>query len=190
MEVFPAAVRRAMVGEGTAVTCLPVRLDREAWEAAVFFHLAGEESRPDREALGGTREPVPVGLETDLMPLESAAVVVLRGEVHLPGQEPLVGEVLLTPGAGGPHFEVLDLLSRQDRLCWFFGDTACRVLHAQEHPLEPDHRQEFGSLLQEAVEHDALVRFTGRYDAGAALGEVTAHYSLRSRHTTEPRTPQ
>ncbi len=179
-----------MVGKGTAVTCLPVQLARPEWEAAVFFHLAGEEVRADREALAASPGPVPVGLETDLMPLESAAVVMLRAEAHARGEDPLVGEVLLTPGAGGAHFEVLDLLSRQPRLCWFFGDTAGRVIHAQEHPLAEAHRRECGALLQEAVEHDALVRLTGRYDAGAALAGVTAHYELRAPGSPEPPTPQ
>ena len=169
-----------MVAEGSAVTCLPVRLDREEWEAALFFHLAGEAGRADRDALAARSGPLAVGLETDLMPLENGAVVRLRAEVHTRPGDPLVGEVLLTPGAGGSHFEVLDRLTRQPRLCWFFGDSAHRIIHAQAHPLALDQRQECGELLQEAVEHDALVRFTGRYDATAALAEVTAHYELRA----------
>lgn len=190
MEVFPTVVRRAMVGEGTSATCLPVQLDGDEWEAALFFHLAGETGRMDRDVLAAQAGPLPVGLETDLMPLENGAVVMLRGELHTQAEDPLVGEVLLTPGAGGSHFEVLDLLARQPRLCWFFGDPAYRVIHAQEHPLESGHREEFGQLLQDAVEHDALVRLTGRYDASATLAEVAAHYELRTPGSADPSAKQ
>lgn len=183
---FPESVRRAMLAEGTAVTCLPVQLDGGGWESALFFHLGGEESLPDREALLERSRPIAVGLETDVMKLDNAAVVMLRAEAHTRDQDPLVGEVLLVPGETRAHFDALQLLSEQTRLSWFFADTAFRVIHGQEHPLESEHREELGRVLREAVEHDALVRFTGRYDAGAALAEVTAHYAARGNPAPDP----
>lgn len=188
MEGFPEPIRRAMLAGGSAVTCLPVQLDSGEWEAALFFHLRGEESRPDREFLLERSGPVAVGLETEVMKLENAAVVMLRVEAYTRNEDPLVGEILLVPGEAQAHFEALNLLSGQSRLSWFFGDPAFRVLHAQEHPLEADHREEFERIRQEAVEHDALVRFTGRYDAETALAEVTAHYADRGSPAPDPET--
>lgn len=187
MEVFPTAVRKAMVGQGTEVTCLPVQLDAGQWEGAVFFHLAGEESRADREALAGRSGPVAVGMEAETLELAGAAVVALRVEVHARSGDPLAGEILLTPGAARAHFDLLQGLSQQSRLCWFFGDPAHRVIHSQQHALEAAHREELAAVLQEAVEHDALVRLTGRYDADAALAEVAGHYGPRGEGRAETR---
>lgn len=186
MKAFPESVRRAMLAEGTAATCLPVRLDGGDWESALFFHLGGEESAPDREALLERSRPVAVGLETEVMKLDNGAVVMVRAEAHTREDDPLVGEVLLVPGETRAHFDALQLLSEQRRLSWFFADTAFRVIHAQEHPLDSEHRDELARVLREAVEHDALVRFTGRYDSGAALAEVTAHYAARGAPAPDP----
>ncbi len=175
-----------MLAEGIAVTCLPVQLDGGQWEATFFFHLRGEASRGDREALWARSGPVAVGLETDVLKLTNAAVVMLRAEADTQQADPLVGEVLLVPGEIRSHFDVLKCLSEQTRLSWFFGDAAFRIVHAQEHELKANYRDGFGQILQEAVEHDALVRFTGRYDAAAALSEVTDHYTVRGTPAPDP----
>ena len=81
---------------------------------------------------------------------------------------------------GGTHFEALQLLSRQPRLCWFFGDQTHWILHSQQHPLDSAQHEGFDALLRDAVRHDTMVRMSRRYDAQAALAEIVKHYELRA----------
>lgn len=185
MNTFPQAVRTAMQAGGATVTCMPVRLDGADWETAVFFHLAGPESKRDRQVLTKAERPFAVSIEADLLELQQASVVVLRFEVASIPEDPLTGEVLLTPGDVRTHFDTLQLLCRQRRLCWFFGDSDFRVLHSQQNPIGDEQRASFDELLADCVRHDALIRASARYDAQAALAEVVGHYDLR-QGTTRP----
>lgn len=169
-----------MAETGSAATCLPTQLDGEDWETVVFFQVAGRESMGDRRRLSRRADPVPLGLETDLIEHPSAGVVVLRFEVHTVPDDPLVGEVLLTPGESPVHFDTLKLLSQQQRLCWFIGDQDYNVLQSRQHPLEDAQREAFGALLSDVVRHDSMVRMTARYDSRAALSEIVGHYELRA----------
>jgi hypothetical protein len=180
MNAFPQAVCTAMQNSGATVTCMPVRLDTADWEAAVFFHLAGPESKRDRQALVKAERPFAVSIEADLLELQQASVVVLRFEVATIPEDPLTGEVLLTPGDVRTHFDTVQLLCRQHRLCWFFGDSDFRVLHSQQNPIGDEQRTAFDELLADCVRHDALIRASARYDAQAALAEVVGHYDLRA----------
>ncbi len=188
MNTFPQAVRAAMQASGATVTCMPVKLDRDDWETTVFFHLAGPESRRDRRILAKAERPLAVSVEADLLTLPQASVIVLRFEVATLPDDPLTGEVLLTPGEVRTHFDTVQLLCRQHRLCWFFSDDDFRVLHSQQNPINDEQRASFDDLLADAVRHDALVRASARYDAQAALAEVVSHYDLRQR-TLRPATP-
>ena len=179
MTVFPEAVRTAMQTSGATVTCMPVRLDAADWEVAVFFHLAGRESKRDRQVLMKVGRPLAVSIEAELLELQQAAVVVLRFEVATIPEDPLTGEVLLTPGDARTHFDTVQLLCRQQRLCWFFGDSDFRMLHSQQNPIGDEQRASFDELLADCVRHDALIRASARYDAQAALAEVVGHYELR-----------
>lgn len=164
---------------GGAATCVPVQLGEEAWEAALFIHLAGPECRRDRRILERTQRPLPVGIEADLIENEHAAVVMLRLEVHTLPEDPLASEILLLPGGSTAHFDALKLLAAQRRLCWFFGDPDFRILHSQQHALGEEQRASFDDLLRDALRHDSLIRCTARYDAQAALSAVVGHYELR-----------
>jgi hypothetical protein len=179
MTVFPEAVRTAMQTNGATVTCMPVRLDAADWEVAVFFHLAGRESKRDRQVLVKAGGPLAVSIEAELLELQQASVVVLRFEVATIPEDPLTGEVLLTPGDVRTHFDTVQLLCRQQRLCWFFGDSDFRMLHSQQNPIGDEQRASFDELLADCVRHDALIRASARYDAQAALAEVVGHYELR-----------
>lgn len=179
MNTFPQAVRAAMQASGATVTCMPVKLDRDDWETTVFFHLAGPESRRDRRILAKAERPLAVSVEADLLTLPQASVIVLRFEVATLPDDPLTGEVLLTPGEVRTHFDTVQLLCRQHRLCWFFSDDDFRVLHSQQNPINDEQRASFDDLLADAVRHDALVRASARYDAQAALAEVVSHYDMR-----------
>lgn len=187
MNQFPAAVRRAMRASGSAATCVAVCLDDDEWEAALFVQLAGDECKADRALIDSCAKPFAVGIETDVVRHEHAAVVVLRLEVHANPADPMIAEILLIPGGATDHFDVLKRLSRQVKLCWFFGDDSFNVIHAQQHPLAREQRADFDALLREVVGHDALVRCTGRYDAQAALAEIVAHYEPRAGGATQPR---
>ncbi len=180
MQRFPVEIRDAMQSTGAAATCVPVQLDGQKWETAFFFHVAGPECKEDRRLMRNSARPLPMGLETDLIEAESAAVVVLRPEVHTRDGDPLTCEILLTPGEGGAHFEALKLLASQQRICWFFGDQAYWMVHSQQLPLGDEQRASFDELLRDALKHDAMVRLTGRYDAQAALGDIVKHYELRA----------
>ena len=180
MKRFPRAVREAMQQGGSAATCVPVQLDQGGWQAALFLQLAGPECKADRRVISRSGGPLSVGIEADLIKAEHASVVTLRAEVHTRIDDPMVSEILMAPGVGSSHFEALKLLTAQPRLCWFFGDEKYWLLHSQSHPLAPTQRSGFADLLEEAVGHDAIVRLTGRYDAGAALTAIASQYELRA----------
>lgn len=169
-----------MRSNGAAATCVAVQLDDNDWEAALFIQLAGAECKADRRALKQAKGPLPVGMESDLVETDTGAVVVLRPEAHTQPGDPFACEILLTPGDGGAHFEALKLLSRQPRLCWFFGDQTHWILHSQQHPLDPAQHEGFDALLRDALKHDTMVRMSNRYDAQAALAEIVKHYELRA----------
>ncbi|MFQ6023088.1 MAG: hypothetical protein ACE5NW_10230 [Acidiferrobacterales bacterium] len=180
MKLFPDSVRVAMQATDVTVTCLPVQLNTASWETALFFRLAGPECKQDRRVLAKIQRPLPVTIETDLLELQHAAVVTLRVEIVTVPDDPLAGEILLTPGGAQAHFDGLKLLSQQQRLCWFFSDQDFHVLHSQQNPLDDEQRAGFDDLLRDAVKHDALIRAAARYDAQAALMEVVTHYELRA----------
>ena len=183
---FPAPVREAMIASGAAATCIPVELDGGAPEAAFFISLAGPESKADRRVIRRWRGPLSLGLDSDVIETGHGAVVVLRPEVHTGPFDPFVCEILVTPGEGGAHFEALDLLSRQPRLTWFFGDRGFEIIRTQQHPLDAGQRSEFAALLKDALRHDAVTRMTRRYDGRAALSEVARHYTLRAEARRAP----
>ena len=183
---FPVPVREAMNASGAAATCVPVELDGGAPEAAFFINLAGPESKADRRVIRKWRGPLSLGLDSDVIETIHGAVVVLRPEVHTGPFDPFVCEILVTPGEGGAHFEALELLSRQPRLTWFFGDRGFEIIRTQQHPLDDGQRGEFAALLKGALRHDAMTRMTRRYDGRAALSEVAGHYTLRTEARRVP----
>ena len=183
---FPVPVREAMIASGTAATCIPVELDGGTPEAAFFINLAGPESKADRRVIRRWRGPLSLGLDSDVIETGHGAVVVLRPEVHTGPFDPLVCEILVTPGEGGVHFEALDLLSRQPRLTWFFGDRGFEIIRTQQHPLDGEQHEAFATLLKDALRHDAMTRMTRRYDGRAALAEVARHYTLRTEARRVP----
>lgn len=183
MQQFPSIVRDAMQSSGATATCLPVQIDADTqgdeWESAVFFQVGGPHSKDDRRALRKTAT-VPLGLETDIISHDRAAVIVLRLIAHTRQDDPLVGEVLLTPGVGATHFQTLQLLTLQARLVWFFADKVFNVIKTQQMPFSHEHHQHFEELLSEATSHDAMIRMTSSYDAQSAISEIVENYQLRS----------
>jgi len=171
-----------MSANGAAATCVPVQIDgapTDPWEAAVFFAVGGPESKEDRRVLRKNDGSIPIGIEADLIEHGSAAVVVLRFEVHTRPDDPLAAEILLAPGNTDGHFDTCKLLTQQSRLVCFFADEAGWIIRTHQIPLQLEHRNVFGEILDDATAHDALIRMTARYDATAALSEVASHYEIR-----------
>jgi hypothetical protein len=189
VRILPEVVRAAMEASGATVTCLPVRLDADEWETAVFFDVSGAESAADHRILADHERRLALGVEGDLVEHSRAAVVVLRFEAYTLPEDPLAGEVLLTPGASTTHFEALKRLMTQPRIGWFFAGAGYEVLRVQHYPLAAEHHQAFRALLSDAVRHDALVRMTSGYDAAAALADVTARYEPRNEVDPRQRAP-
>ncbi len=165
---------------GSSVTCLPVQFDAGDWESAIFFQVGGGESKLDRKILSRSEISLPVAVETDLIEHASAAVIVIRLEVFTAQDNPLVGEVLLTPGQIESHFETLKLLGSQCLLRWFFADAAYWIIHQQQNTLDAMQNAIFQETLNNATAHDSLIRITGKYDVEAALKDVLDHYEFRS----------
>lgn len=185
-----------MSSGGSTVTCLPVQLDDAQisadkapaprsddasglWQSAIFFRLGGIESQRDIRLLKKAESAFSVGIETDIIEHENASVVMLRLQLFAQKKDPLVGEVLLTPGGAETHYEILTLLSEQDELTWLFSDQDFQIIHQQKQPLSQDWRDEFLALRNEAFKRDSLIRLAGKYNAHSAFAEVVSHYSLR-----------
>lgn len=162
-----------------AATCIPVQFDDGQWEAAFFFHVAGPESKQDRRILK-KNNTTPVRLITEFMAHASAAVVLMRAEVQSVVDDPLVFEILLAPGGVSMHYECLKLLAQQRHIRYFFADDDYQVLQEQQQEVNGEQHGKFETLARETFAHDAVIRMSGKYDAGTALSEVVAHYHPRS----------
>jgi len=182
VNTFPARVIDMMRAGGSTVTCLPVQIDSSDdndWQAAVFFRLGGSESKKDIELLRSQKSALSVGIETDLIGHDNATVVLLRMQMFTMPDNPLVGEVLMTPGGAETHYEVLTLLGGQQELTWFLSDENFNLIHQQRQPLNDEWRTEFLALRDESFKRDAMIRLAGKYSAQAAFAEVVSKYSLR-----------
>jgi hypothetical protein len=177
MDRFPSTIIKSMAASGAMTTCVPVEIDQDIWESAVFFELGGAECAEDRKIMQASQKAFPVSLEADLIECQTAAIVMLRFEVMTCSDSPLAGEVLVAPGVGNVQFETIENLTRQESLKLFFSDEKYKVIHSQQIILRDQERQGYKGILEDAVRHDAMVRLTGRYDAIAALKEVTSHYA-------------
>lgn len=179
---FPSSVIDMMKAGGSTVTCLPVKIEAtsDEWQSAIFFRLGGKESKTDIDLLKKQQSALSVGIATDLIEHESATVVMLRLQIFTQPDDPLVGEVLITPGGAETHYEILTLLGAQQTLTWFLSDQEFNVIHQQRQPLNDDWRQEFLDLRDEAFQRDTIIRLAGKYNAQTAFAEVVSHYALRS----------
>ena len=182
MDKFPESVISMMNAGGSTVTCLPVQLDTESeavWQSALFFRLGGQESQRDIRLLKKTTDAFAVGIETDIIEHANATVVLLRLQVFTQKDNPLIGEVLLTPGGAETHYELLGLLGKQETLTWFFSHQNYQVIHQQRQPLSKESQDEFLALRSEAFKRDSIIRLAGKYSAQTAFAEVVSNYALR-----------
>lgn len=166
---FPDEVIVALHETQLTLSCIPVQIDEQAWQAAIFYVL-----QPDAPCLGkGTLMggPFAVGFEADTVEHENATLIEIGLEVSVP-VEPLRGTMLFLTGHSTPHHEALKLLTEQQDVPLFLGDEHCNLLWQQRVPLSDAHRMGFKELLDEAISRDAVIRMTGRYDPDAAFTDA------------------
>lgn len=180
MDRFPPAIVISMRQTGAMCTCVPVQYSDDSWESTVFFEVGGPECKADRRVLRRAQQPLPIGIEAEVIKHDHASVVMLRFEVMTDQQNPLAGEVLLAPGLGNVQFETLKLLGEQRNLRFYFADSAFNVIYSQQLPLNHQERDGYSRILEEVVSNDALIRLTGKYDAMAALSNVVSLYDVRT----------
>lgn len=166
-----------MRGSRAMTTCVSVKFDDHGWESAVFFELGGKACAADRAVLAAATAPLAISLEADLIENTTAAVVMLRFEIMTQPDSPLAGEVLIAPGLGNLQFETLTNLTRQASLGFYFADANYQVIHRQRIVLRDQERLGYRGILDDAVQHDAVIRLAGKYDAAAALKDITSHYA-------------
>lgn len=165
---FPDEVIVALHGAAVTVTCMPIQMDEDVWQAGIFYVIA-----PDAECLQHSLSesaPFNVEVEADLLEHENATLIELKFQVATPGK-PLDGAVVFLTGHSTVHFDVLKMLSDQESVPLFFGDQFCNELWKQRIVLLPEHRAALKEILDEAVARDAMIRLTGRYDPDAAFAD-------------------
>jgi len=168
---FPDEIIVALHEAGITLGCLPVRIDDADWTAALFLVLPPDSPCVVDDVLADG--PFAVSLELDLHEHENATVIEVDIDVKTP-VEPVGGAVFFLTGHSSAHFDALTLMSSQAELPLFIGDAYCRLLASQRIPLGHAERTGFRTLLDEAVGRDAVIRMSGRYDAGTAFDAVVA----------------
>jgi len=170
---FPDEVVVALHETQLTLSCIPVQIDDQHWQAALFYVLSPDAPSLGKGALLGG--PFAVGIEADTVEHDNATLIEIGIEISVP-VEPLRGTLLFLTGHSTPHHEALKLLTTQQDLPLFLGDQHCNLLWQQRVPLSDAHREGFKELLDEAIARDAVIRMTGRYDPDAAFTD-----SLQSR---------
>ena len=166
---FPDEVIVVLHDTHLTLSCIPVQIDDQGWQAALFYVLP-----PDAPCLGkGTLMggPFAVGIEADTVEHENATLIEIGIDIAVP-VEPLQGTLLFLTGHSTPHHDALKLLTTQPDLPLFLGDKHCNLLWQQRVPLSDAHRNGFKQLLDEAIARDAVIRMTSRYDPDAAFADA------------------
>lgn len=174
-EKFPDDVIVALHNANVTVSCVPVRIDDDQWQAAVFFIIPA-----DAPCLGKGRlapGPFAVELDADLHEHSNGSLIEIGIDIATPVEHSR-GTLLFLTGHSKSHFEALNLLVTQQDLPVFLGDEYCNVLSRQRVPLTDTMRAGFKQLLDEAVSRDAVIRMTGRYEPEAVFSDVVASLQL------------
>jgi len=175
LEKFPDDVIVALHNANVTVSCVPVRIDEDAWQAAVFFVLPA--SAP---CLGkGFLAPGPftVEFDADLHEHANGTLIEIGLDIATPVEHSR-GTLLFITGHSSAQFDTLKLLTEQADLPLFIGDEYCNVLQQQRVPLSDAMRAGFRQLLDEAVGRDAVIRMTGHYEADKVFNDVVSSLQL------------
>lgn len=174
-EKFPDDVIVALHHADVTVSCVPVQIDEDVWQAAVFFVLAA-----DSPCLGkGFLAPGPfaVEIEADLHEHVNGSLIEIGVDVATP-VEHSHGTLLFLTGHSSSHFDALKLLTSQNDLPLFLGDEYCNVLYQQRVPISKAMRTGISQLLDEAVARDAVIRMTGHYEPDRVFADVLQSLQL------------
>ncbi|MBX2885379.1 MAG: hypothetical protein KTR32_35820 [Granulosicoccus sp.] len=175
MEKFPDDVIVAMHSANVTLSCVPVQIDHEPWQAAVFYVLAA-----DAPCLSGGKlhsGPYAVELDADLHEHANGSLIEIGLDIATPVEHSR-GTLLFLTGHSKAHFEALSLLVTQNDLPLFLGDQYCNVLYRQRIPLTDAMRAGIKQILDEAVNRDAVIRMTGQYEPDAVFSDVVASLQL------------
>lgn len=175
IERFPDDVVVALHHANVTVSCVPVKIDNEQWQAALFYVLAADAPcLKDGQLAPG---PFAVELDADLHEHANGTLIEIGIDIATPEQNSS-GTVLFITGHSAAHFEAMTLLSSQGDLPLFIGDEFCNVLYQQRIILSDNMRAGFRQLKEEAVARDAVIRMTGHYDADAVFDDVVKLLNL------------
>lgn len=169
VEKFPDDVIVLMHNAQVTVSCVPIQMDNQEWQAAIFFVLAKEASCLANGQLSGG--PFAVEFDADLHEHEKGTLIEIGIDIGTP-VEPSRGTLLFLTGHSSSHFDAIKLLSEQPELTLFIGNEYCQVLYKQRIPLSDVMRAGFKQLLDEAVGRDAVIRMTGHYDPDKVFSDT------------------
>lgn len=157
------------------VSCMPVQIDNEDWQAALFYVLSANAPC----LAGGELAPGPFAVEfdADLHEHANGSLIEIGIEIATP-VEKSCGTLLFITGHSTGHFETVKLLSTQTDLPLFIGDEYCNVLYQQRIVISDAMRAGFRQLLDEALGRDAVIRMTGHYDADKVFTDVVDSLNL------------
>lgn len=151
------------------VSCVPVQIDNEQWQAALFYVLSADSPcLVDGQLTPG---PYTVEFDADLHEHANGSLIEMGIDIATPVEHSR-GTLLFITGHSSAHFETVKLLSTQNDLPLFIGDEYCNVLYQQRIVLSDGMRAGFKQLLDEALGRDAVIRMTGHYDADAVFKDV------------------
>lgn len=171
VERFPDDVVVLLHEANVTVGCVPVQIDDQDWQAAVFLVLSSDSPcLVDGELRGG---PFSVAIDADLHEHENGTAIEIGIDVATPVTHSF-GTLLFLTGHSASHFETVKMLGNQRELPLFIGDEYCKVLSKQTIPLNEAMRSGFSQLLDEATGRDAVIRLTGHYDPDKVFTDTLA----------------
>lgn len=174
-ERFPDEVIVMLHTANITLSCVPIQMDHDKWQAAVFFVLSADAKCLNNGKLESG--PFAVEIDADLHEHEKGTIIEIGVDISTP-VENSKGTMLFLTGHSPSHFDTLKLLSEQADLPLFIGDEYCNVLYRQRIPLTESMRKGFKQLLDEAVGRDAVIRMTGHYDPDVVFTDTIAALQL------------
>ena len=176
VEKFPDDVIVLLHNAQVTVSCVPIQMDNEQWQAAIFFVLPKDAAcLSDGKLAGG---PFAVEFDADLHEHEKGTLIEIGIDIATPIEKSR-GTMLFITGHSSSHFDSIKLLSEQKDLSLFIGDEYCHILYRQRIPLSDVMRNGFKQLLDEAVGRDAVIRMTGHYDPDLVFADTVESLQLQ-----------
>lgn len=176
VERFPDDVIVLMHNANVTVSCVPVKIENDQWQAAMFFIVPADAPCLTKGKLPGG--PYSVELDADLHEHNNGTLVEIGLKIVTP-IEPCSGTLLFITGHSSSHFDSLKLLTEQADLPLFIGNEYCQLLNSQRIPISGSMRSGLKQLLDEAVSRDAIIRMSGHYDPDVVFADVVSSLNLQ-----------